>query len=390
MATGDDDERGITRHELAHLLAKANDMAQIKTPGAADTVRVGTPPSGVGADVTTIAGTVPVKSENLSSADQISVTGDGSTYRPLEGSGGTGTIDVLQDGTPVVSGASELNFTGEVNVADAGGGRAVIDILGGAGVAVLKDGASVVDPASALNFTGMANVTDAGSGQANIQIGALDVTAVLDEGDSPIAATIGQLVRVDASAGAVVVGLPAIAAGNKGLAIAVKAAVFDSTGSDITVTPNGGNTIDGAATLVLYANEKLRCVYLVSDGTSNWEVIADYVEAPIVHTYQGDGTADIDLDIGDTSAFVAATGAVEGTQHFVLPDGKQDGQTMTINVLTSGFDLVVEVTNHGGGDGGTNTCTAGTPAALFLVWRFDDTPPAGNWYIVSTRGFVNS
>ncbi len=81
---------------------------------------------------------------------------------------------------------------------------------------------------------------------------------------------------------------------------------------------------------------------------------------------------------------MASTGTVEGNQRFVLADGKEDGQTMTITALTSGFDLEVVVSSPGGGDGGTNTCTAGTPASLFLVWRVD------SWCTISTRGFVNS
>lgn len=44
----------------------------------------------------------------------------------------TGTIEVDENGSSVVSAATKINFTGSVNVTDAGGGQANIDILSGA------------------------------------------------------------------------------------------------------------------------------------------------------------------------------------------------------------------------------------------------------------------
>lgn len=143
-------------------------MAQAKTPGSADTVRVGTPPANVGADVTTIAGSTPVKSENLSSADQETVVGDGSARRPLHGGGGSGGIDVLDDGDPAVPGATTLNFSGNVSVTDAGGGEASIVIAGDGGVDVQNDGDPVVAPATTLNLAPGLLAVDDGGGVATI------------------------------------------------------------------------------------------------------------------------------------------------------------------------------------------------------------------------------
>lgn len=156
MASGDDDERAMTRHELAHLLAKAKDMAQAKTPGAADTVRVGTPPANVGADVTTIAGTVPVKSENLSSADQISVTGDGSAFRPLEGSGGGAGVltddDTIEgDGTPGDEIALKRVYT-DGTMTGLGTPASPLHATGsGEGVNINQDNAPILNPATTVN-----------------------------------------------------------------------------------------------------------------------------------------------------------------------------------------------------------------------------------------------
>lgn len=82
-------------------------------------------------------------------------------------------------------------------------------------------------------------------------------------------AKIGRLHRLNPTGGAFAVNLPAIGSFNKGQRIDFKNS--SASTNAITVTPNGGNTIDGAANLVM--NVARQAVALVSDGVGNWEVI---------------------------------------------------------------------------------------------------------------------
>jgi hypothetical protein len=90
------------------------------------------------------------------------------------GGGGGGSVDVEDEGVPVVSPASVLNFIGDgVTVTDAGGGRADITIPGGggsSGVNVEDKGTPVLTPATTLDFIGDVTVTDAGGGTAAVTI----------------------------------------------------------------------------------------------------------------------------------------------------------------------------------------------------------------------------
>lgn len=82
-------------------------------------------------------------------------------------------------------------------------------------------------------------------------------------------AAIGELVRCDPSGGAFAVNLPASAAGNAGRSIEVKNVT--ASANNITITPNGGNTIDGAATLVIAAARGK--AVLRDNGAGDWMVM---------------------------------------------------------------------------------------------------------------------
>lgn len=70
----------------------------------------------------------------------------------LEAGGGGGAVSVSEDGTTVISLATDLNFTGNVTVTDAGGGQATI-LIGGA------DGYQPVHQALTVSSNGQVNFT---------------------------------------------------------------------------------------------------------------------------------------------------------------------------------------------------------------------------------------
>jgi hypothetical protein len=88
---------------------------------------------------------------------------------------------------------------------------------------------------------------------------------------STYTAAIGELVRVDTSAGAVTINLPT-AVGNAGHVIVVKK-VDAGAVNDVTIDGTGSETIDGSTTnTIVAASEARGSRTLVSDG-ANWLVI---------------------------------------------------------------------------------------------------------------------
>lgn len=86
-------------------------------------------------------------------------------------------------------------------------------------------------------------------------------------------ATTGNLRNLflcNCTSGAMVASLPAADAVDNGFVVAFKKT--DATGNALTVTPNGTDTIDLAATLVV--NAQFDSFVLVSDGTANWNVMS--------------------------------------------------------------------------------------------------------------------
>lgn len=80
---------------------------------------------------------------------------------------------------------------------------------------------------------------------------------------------IGDVIaRVDPSGGDFTITLPA-ASGSSGQVVVIKNTT--SSGNLITVSPAGGDTINGQASATLTG--ALFCWQIVSDGTSNWMVV---------------------------------------------------------------------------------------------------------------------
>ena len=70
------------------------------------------------------------------------------------------------------------------------------------------------------------------------------------------------------SGGTITINLPALAGGNAGKEIRVK---LKTAGNTLTLDGNASETIDGSTTYTLTVQNQ--AVTLVSDGSSNWEVI---------------------------------------------------------------------------------------------------------------------
>lgn len=76
---------------------------------------------------------------------------------------------------------------------------------------------------------------------------------------------------VDCSGGAKTINLPAVATAGDGRVIVVKDASGDAAANNITITPNGAETIDEQANAILIANY-VAINLMANTTTSNWEI----------------------------------------------------------------------------------------------------------------------
>lgn len=108
-----------------------------------------------------------------------------------------------------------------------------------------------------------------GSATTKLQVEGPIATAVTDVTTTPYPVTDDDsVIRVGSGSGAIVVNLPT-AAGIRGRQYTIK---HVSGANNVTVTPNGSETIDGAANHPL--NAVYKYVSIVSDGT-NWAIVAN-------------------------------------------------------------------------------------------------------------------
>lgn len=90
-------------------------------------------------------------------------------------------------------------------------------------------------------------------------------------GDSPVTGALDTHYSADTSGGAITVNLPAIAAGNAGQEIRFK---LKTAGNNLSITPNGTDQVEGGGAGVAYTlSVQNQSITLVSDGSSNWEII---------------------------------------------------------------------------------------------------------------------
>jgi hypothetical protein len=83
------------------------------------------------------------------------------------------------------------------------------------------------------------------------------------------AASYGQLIAADPTGGNIAVNLPAANAVTPTGSNVISVTNNSDSANAVTITPAGGDTINGAATLVLAARESIT---LTSDGVSEWFV----------------------------------------------------------------------------------------------------------------------
>lgn len=112
------------------------------------------------------------------------------------------------------------------------------------------------------------------------QLGNLPPTTVPAVGTgTPVAAAIGQTLRIDSTTQPVVVDLPAVSPDNAGSLVEIKVVTPGSPGTDLLnlvhVTPNGTDTVDGQSSFVLQT--KRSSVIVRSDGSSDWMIVSAYL-----------------------------------------------------------------------------------------------------------------
>jgi len=95
--------------------------------------------------------------------------------------------------------------------------------------------------------------------------------SAITSASSPVTGVIEYHYSADTSGGAITIDLPAIAAGNSGKEIRVK---LKTAGNNLVLSPNGTDQVEAGGAGVDYTlTVQNTAITLVSDGSSNWEII---------------------------------------------------------------------------------------------------------------------
>ena len=283
-----------TKLAIANNLSDLNDAGTARTNlglGTSATLDTGTANGNVvvldatglpavdGSQLTNITAT---DSTKLAIANNLSDLNNASTARTNLGLGTSATLDtgtangnvVVLDATglPAVDGSQLTNITATDstklaianNLSDLNSASTARTNLG-LGTSATLDTGTANGNVVVLDATGLPAVD--GSQLTGIQPGVMTYTSIAT-GDSPVTGALATHYSADTSGGTITINLPALAAGNAGKEIRVK---LKTAGNTLTIDGNASETIDGSTTYTLTVQNQ--AVTLVSDGSSNWEVI---------------------------------------------------------------------------------------------------------------------
>ena len=210
------------------------------------------------------------------------------------------TTDIVDDTTPQLGGNLDVNgqdiisvSNGNIELAPDGSGQVKIkgNATGGSGQLVLNceqnsHGITLKGPphsaAATYTLTFPDNDGDAdqvlktdGSGNLSwvdqASGGGGFTYSAITSASSPVSGAVEYHYSANTSGGAITIDLPAIAAGNAGKEIRVK---LKTAGNNLVLSPNGTNQVEAGGAGVDYTlTVQNTAVTLVSDGSSNWEII---------------------------------------------------------------------------------------------------------------------
>ena len=141
--------------------------------------------------------------------------------------------------------------------------------LGLVAVASSGDASDVTSAVNPSNYTKASNDVDGHLSGIDSKLGTtLALPQYQSVSTTPITGAINYHYSVDTSGGAITINLPAISGATTGQRIYIK---LKTAGNDLTLTPNGSDSIDGLTSYVLDVQHS--ALTLVVGAGSNWEII---------------------------------------------------------------------------------------------------------------------
>ena len=229
---------GVTGTD-ATKLAIANNLSDLNNPGTARTNL------GLGSAATKDTGT---SNGNV-------VLLDATGLPAVDGSQLTGVTGTDATKLAIANNLSDLNNAGTARTNLGLGSAATLTAGTGANNVVQLDGSSRLP---AVDGSQLTNLPSSGG----------FTYASITSASSPVTSSTGVHYGANTSGGVIVFNLPALSGLSGGEEIRIK---LNTAGNNLTITPNGSDTVEGASTYVLsVAKEAVTCV--ASNGT-NWEII---------------------------------------------------------------------------------------------------------------------